>query len=379
MGDEINISGIPNLGIPGLSGFSGGGIGALGAGNGYAGGAPQPAVSAADISRAIYGSNFSPQQAQATVNNLYGPEGFGGQTARYAGTGAAYGRATGGFTAPSGEPGSDSGDQPQAQGGGSVFDTGAAAIPYPQSGNYFSARGGGRDSIANALMSQAVPSGDPGGGGSSTEVNGGPGDGLNSAFGQLSGQTPTQAGNQPAIDAVNQFAGRGTDMYPGSPVVTPKFFGGGRDFGDTFGQFSQPSSAVDSGDPASSFQGSGRDFNATFGQMPQSLEDQLRSALGTIDRAQAQPSPPYLPPQQPPASGDTLTPQDRGTSFFGGGAVGTGDAGDALRSGRGWSIAETPPAVQQEQLGNRINQAIFDVGQAGDQYGRSIDGSFSRR
>jgi hypothetical protein len=363
MGDEINISGIPNLGIPGLSGFSGGGIGAIGAGNGYSGGAPQPAVSSADISRAIYGSNFSPQQAQSTINNLYGPGGFGGQTAYYAGEGAAYGRNTGGFRAPAGEPGSDSGEAPQAS-GGSVFDTGTSAIQYPQSGDYFNARGGGRDSIANALMSQAVPSGDPGGGGSMTLVNGGPQTPLTPApnidqtFGQLGG-----AGS--ALEAVNRYAGVGTGVGPSEPYGLPRF------------NSQPPQSAVDSGDPASSFRGGGRDFNDTFGQMPQSLEDQLRSALGTIDRAQAQPSPPYV--QGPPPSGNTLTPQDISAQqqpYFGGG---TGDPGDALRQGRGWTIAETPPAVQQEQLGNRINQAIFDVGQAGDQYGRSIGGSFSRR
>ena len=36
-------------------------------------------------------------QSQALFNNLYGPQGFGGQTAAYAGAGAAYGRDTGGF------------------------------------------------------------------------------------------------------------------------------------------------------------------------------------------------------------------------------------------------------------------------------------------
>ena len=34
-------------------------------------------------------------QSQALFNNLYGPQGFGGQTAQYAGAGAAYGRGTG--------------------------------------------------------------------------------------------------------------------------------------------------------------------------------------------------------------------------------------------------------------------------------------------
>jgi hypothetical protein len=55
-----------------------------------------PAMSAADINRSIWG-NYSPQQSQDVTNNLYGPSGLGGQTAFYAGQGAAYGRGTGGF------------------------------------------------------------------------------------------------------------------------------------------------------------------------------------------------------------------------------------------------------------------------------------------
>ena len=79
----VDVSGIPNMG------FGGGG---------YFGGIPnqQPAMSAAQINAGIWG-NYSPQQAQATQNNIYGPGGFGAQPAYYAGLGAAYGRATGGF------------------------------------------------------------------------------------------------------------------------------------------------------------------------------------------------------------------------------------------------------------------------------------------
>ena len=82
---DINISGIPSMG------FAGGG-------GGYLGGIPNqaPAMSAAQINQSMWG-NYSPQQAQSTLNNIYGPMGFGGQTAQHAALGAAYGRATGGF------------------------------------------------------------------------------------------------------------------------------------------------------------------------------------------------------------------------------------------------------------------------------------------
>ena len=77
-----------------------------GGGGGIIGGIPnqQPAMSAAQINQSMWG-NYSPGQAQATINNLYGPQGFGGQTAHYAGLGAAYGRATGGFGTPGSNPG----------------------------------------------------------------------------------------------------------------------------------------------------------------------------------------------------------------------------------------------------------------------------------
>jgi hypothetical protein len=67
-------------------------------GGGYFGGIPnqQPAMSAAQINAGMWG-NYSPGAAQATANNIYGAGGFGAQPAYYAGLGAAYGRATGGF------------------------------------------------------------------------------------------------------------------------------------------------------------------------------------------------------------------------------------------------------------------------------------------
>ena len=86
-----DVSGIPNMG------FGGGG---------YFGGIPNvaPAMSAGQINQGIWG-NYSPQQAQSTLNNIYGPGGFGALPAHYAGLGASYGRATGGFgMAPAAAP-----------------------------------------------------------------------------------------------------------------------------------------------------------------------------------------------------------------------------------------------------------------------------------
>jgi hypothetical protein len=73
-----DVSGIPNMG------FGGGG---------YFGGIPNvsPAMSAAQINQGIWG-RYSPGQAQATLNNIYGPGGFGAMPAYYAALGAAYGR-----------------------------------------------------------------------------------------------------------------------------------------------------------------------------------------------------------------------------------------------------------------------------------------------
>jgi len=86
----VDVSGIPNMG------FGGGG---------YFGGIPnqQPAMSAAQINAGMWG-NYSPQQAQMTQASLYGPMGFGGQTAAYSALGAAYGRNTGYYGDTSGLP-----------------------------------------------------------------------------------------------------------------------------------------------------------------------------------------------------------------------------------------------------------------------------------
>ena len=70
---DINISGIPNMG------FAGGGGGVFG-------GIPNvaPAMSAAQINAGMWG-NYSPGQAQSTLNNIYGAGGFGAQPAYHAG------------------------------------------------------------------------------------------------------------------------------------------------------------------------------------------------------------------------------------------------------------------------------------------------------
>jgi hypothetical protein len=90
----VDISGVPNLGIPAMGG------GAI------FGGVPNvsPAWSADQINKSMWGS-YSPQQAQAPLSNIFAN--FGKQTDYYSGLGAAYGRATGGFggySAPNADP-----------------------------------------------------------------------------------------------------------------------------------------------------------------------------------------------------------------------------------------------------------------------------------
>ena len=96
---------------------------------------------------AIQQQQAAAAQQQAMLDNLYGSQGFGGQTAQYAGAGAAYGRATGGFNG----------------GGGSVFDTGAApyqdySVPNFGAGSQPSF-GGGNPTFSSWIQQQAM---DPG-------------------------------------------------------------------------------------------------------------------------------------------------------------------------------------------------------------------------
>ena len=89
----------------------GGGGGGIIGGNAATG---QPAMSTAQINASM---GWNPA-AQAQTTNLYGPMGFGGQTAMYAGIGAGYGRATGGFgmqpaaPAPAADPWAGTGFDP---------------------------------------------------------------------------------------------------------------------------------------------------------------------------------------------------------------------------------------------------------------------------
>ena len=118
-----DVSGVPNLGIPGM------------------GGGPQFADPFAATNAAVaanqanmlanYNANLAyvGAQNQASLNNAYGPQGFGGQTAYYAGLGAAYGRNTGYYGDTLGlSPGETT---PAAQAAGNVFNTGAVTSYDP--------------------------------------------------------------------------------------------------------------------------------------------------------------------------------------------------------------------------------------------------------
>ena len=80
--------------------------------------------------------NFYNQQAalaaqnQAQLNNLYGPQGFGGQTAQYAAAGAAYGRGTGYYGDTSGLSPGDA-PKPGDAAAPNVFNTGAVTSYDP--------------------------------------------------------------------------------------------------------------------------------------------------------------------------------------------------------------------------------------------------------
>ena len=117
-----DVSGVPNLGIPGM------------------GGGPQFANPYGYVDNAVannqnnmlanYNANLAyvAAQNQASLNNAYGPQGFGGQTAYYAGLGAAYGRGTGYYGDTLGlSPGETT---PAAQ-AGNVFNTGAVTSYDP--------------------------------------------------------------------------------------------------------------------------------------------------------------------------------------------------------------------------------------------------------
>jgi hypothetical protein len=196
-------------------------------------------------------------QNQASLNNAYGPSGFGGDTARYAALGAAYGRGTGGFNG--GQQVAPAYGQTMAdfQGRGaspasvnvdsSPFDTGnTGAVPYLSGGGLpFGGGGFGRMPTAFDTGTQGVPNlsggGMPFGGGGFGRPSYTPNfdQAFNSnfspanptiGFGQRAmpslgydpsssatlppGPPPSKFDPQSAIDAVNQFAGRGVEPTP---------------------------------------------------------------------------------------------------------------------------------------------------------------------
>ena len=230
----INISGIPNLGIPAMGGFP-----QSNPGQGLA----NAQASYADNNR-FFGQQAATQAAAANMGSqqaLYGPRGFGGDTAAAAATGAAFGRGTGGFNAVGGVtqpvggrsvfntgtspvpyqnapgPGSFS-PSPNYPGGrgSSVFDTGTSAVPYSPPPGSFSPSpnypGRGRDEIAQAMMPPA-PNFDQ----------------TFSSFRSGGDPTPTQIQNQPAINAVNQMSlgGRFNPSVPPSSPPSPEELGTG--------------------------------------------------------------------------------------------------------------------------------------------------------
>ena len=250
----VDVSGIPNLGIPGLSGFNGGG-----GVNGIPGSSGLDAAQTQyELNRRFFGNQANTlAQAQVPQAQLYGPGGFGAQTAHHAALGAAYGRGTGGFGGygaanadpftPVPQGGNPSGrvtrgpdlpdlspsmpaqpPVPYFSGGGlpfggggfgrnpTVFDTGTSAVPSSPPPGSFSPSpnypGRGRDAIAQAMMPPAPN--------------------FNDTFSQVGmHSTPTQMQNQPAIDQMLRFNGVGTGVAPDTPAAPPS---PGADFNERF-------------------------------------------------------------------------------------------------------------------------------------------------
>ena len=178
----INISGVPNLGIPGLSGFSGGGTGGPGTGSTGLASAQEQAL----LNQRFFGQQAA-TQAAATVpqSQLYGGGSFGAQPAYYAGVGAAYGRAV----APS-SPAAVAAQHGTPPPPASVFETGAPPVPYsPPPGsfspspNYLGGRGGGSvfETGAPPVPYQSSPP--PGSFSPSPNYPGGSGDTFANRFG----------------------------------------------------------------------------------------------------------------------------------------------------------------------------------------------------
>ena len=244
-----DVSGIPNMGIPALSGFNGGG------GTNNSGYFQDPGFSLANaFAQRNANNNYFGNQAQTLAAaeipqaQLYGGGSFGAQPAHYAGVGAAFGRATGGFNAKPAAPAPPT----QVPVDSSIFDTaGTDPVPYLNTGggDPFGGGGFGRMPTAFDTGTQGVPNlsggGTPfGGGGFGSppppytpnfdavfDSNFSP---ANPTIGFSRGRSmPQGAGYDPgasatlppgpppsrfdpqrAIDAVNQFSGVGTEPQP---------------------------------------------------------------------------------------------------------------------------------------------------------------------
>ena len=214
----------------------------------------QQANNLANANHANYvaNQNYVRDFGQQAINNTFASGGgFGAQTAHYAGLGAAYGRATGGFNAQPGDYGTKT--NPFGP-GGNLAPRGVPAGNVwrgPDLPNLSPARNPFINYPSHPDMSSAARS---------------PFSGM--FFG----------GNQASL--AHLLRGAASPQAPdlrlgfGKSDRLPLFQGGG---GGTV-----------------PFRGAGRDFGDTFGQMPRSLEQQLQDTLGIIDRARGLQSPPYL-------------------------------------------------------------------------------------
>jgi hypothetical protein len=199
-----DVNGIPNYG------FMGGQTGPIG---GVAG--VTPAWSADQINQSMYGS-YHPGMAQALLNQGFNQ--FGQQTDYHSALGAAYGRATGGFSAPQSTDGMD----PGMYGAQPTFDDRwSAAQPDYNAWYNATGAGGGGDGLPNFAERWGV-----------MQQNAAPG------FNERWGGMPTYQG-QTAVDAVSGGWGGtpttgtapppsgGYDPLDPSSTPTPQFVNNG--------------------------------------------------------------------------------------------------------------------------------------------------------
>lgn len=271
----MDVSGIPNMGFGGGGYF--GGDAATG----------QPAMSAAQINQGIWG-NYSPQQAQSTLDNIYGPGGFGAQTNAYSSAGAAYGRQTGGF-APS------------------------------NVGNVAADKWGTMTPQEKLAHNQAVGR-----------------DFINTNIGNVPTEKWNSLKDREKFDH-NQAVQR--DRGIATPYGWDAYSGGGIGSDAVAAPFAVPTKVP---------RVPTVDWNKTFNNMTAG-NSYNPYALGGA-------------PWQPSGRDDLATLMS--------------GAHNKLRAGQGWTIAQQPPAASQGTLTSRINQGIYDIGNAGDYYSRMIGGGF---